>query len=298
MNRLSVNIDHVATIRQARKADEPDPVWAAVEAELGGADGITFHLREDRRHINDRDAEMLRRAVASPLNMEMSIAPDIVEIALRLKPAKVTLVPERREELTTEGGLDVVKLRKKLRPLVRKFIDAGIEASAFIVPDPAQIDAAAETEFETVELWTGGFAHASDRSRLEELARLHDGIHTAIGNGLGLRAGHGLTYRNISELASCSAFSEYNIGHSIVSRAVLVGMRTAVQEMKKLLQDAKLNIALLELGSRGLIDDDDSDDLDDDNFDDDDEIDMDSEEPESPKPKVPSPDNPRKNGHK
>jgi pyridoxine 5-phosphate synthase len=268
MNKLSVNIDHVATVRQARQADEPDPVWAAVEAELGGADGITFHLREDRRHINDRDAELLRRTVAMPLNMEMSIAADIVDLALKLRPAKATLVPERREELTTEGGLDVAKLRKKLTPVVERLSDAGIETSAFIVPAPAQIEAAAECGFHTVEFWTGGFAHARPRDRPAEVLRLVAGVALCNDLKMDVRAGHGLTYRNIAELASSCAFSEYNIGHSIVARAVLVGMRVAVQEMKRLLQDAKGDVLIRAMAPLSLDDEvDDDEDWDDEGLD-------------------------------
>ncbi len=239
MIRLSVNIDHVATIRQARRTDEPDPVWAAVEAELAGADGITFHLREDRRHINDRDAELLRRTVQSPLNMEMSIAPEIVKIAAKLAPPIVTLVPERREELTTEGGLDVVKLRAKLKPIVKKLRDAGCATSAFIEPRAEQIAASAECGFATVELWTGGYAHAKGPAKqLAALQALAQGIEAGWQHGLTVRGGHGLTYRNVRDLASLGGFEELNIGHSIVSRAVIVGMREAVREMKRLIDSA------------------------------------------------------------
>ncbi|MCA9253003.1 MAG: pyridoxine 5'-phosphate synthase, partial [Phycisphaerales bacterium] len=157
---LGVNIDHVATVRQARKTDEPDPVWAAVEAELGGAHCITFHLREDRRHINDRDARLLKETVATKLNMEMAIAPEIVDIACKLSPDQCTLVPERREELTTEGGLDVVRHAKAIGEVVKRMKDQGIVASAFIEPDNAQIAASADCGFHAIELWTGGYAHA------------------------------------------------------------------------------------------------------------------------------------------
>lgn len=246
MNRLSVNIDHIATVRQARKADEPDPVWAAVEAELGGADGITFHLREDRRHIHDRDAELLRKTVASSLNMEMSIAPDVVEVALRIKPDMVTLVPEGRAELTTEGGLNVVRGRGKLIPLLKKLRSAGIPATAFIEPLPDQIAAAAECGFEAIEIWTGDYAHARGaRARAVAIEKLVAAIEGGYEHDLEVRGGHGLTYRNVGAVARLGGFEEFNIGHSIVSRAVLVGMRSAVQEMKRLLNSAKTDLVVM-----------------------------------------------------
>lgn len=252
MNRLSVNIDHVATVRQARQADEPDPVWAAVEAELGGADGITFHLREDRRHINDRDAEALRRSVRSGLNMEMSSVAEVIEIALRLRPDMITLVPERREELTTEGGLDVVRFRDRLTPLVRQFADEGIPATAFIEPLNEQIDASRECGFGAAEIWTGGYAHAkSPQARHEHLDRLAAAIERGFENDLIVRAGHGLTYKNVGDVARLGGFEEFNIGHSIVSRALMVGMRAAVQEMKRILDSAKLDLAVMQNAQQG-----------------------------------------------
>lgn len=239
MARLGVNIDHVATVRQARRTTEPDPVWAAVEAELGGADGITFHLREDRRHINDRDAEILKRTVATKLNMELSIAPEIVKIALDLRPDQCTLVPERREEITTEGGLDVVRFREPLKEVVRRLGDAGIVTSAFIEPHRDPISAARECGFDAVELWTGGYAHArGPQEQARELSRLVEALRVAGEHELVVHAGHGLTYRNVRALATVPGFEEFNIGHSIVARAVLVGMREAVREMKRILDDA------------------------------------------------------------
>ncbi|HPM24394.1 MAG TPA: pyridoxine 5'-phosphate synthase [Phycisphaerae bacterium] len=239
MNKLGVNIDHVATVRQARRTDEPDPVWAAAEAELGGADGITFHLREDRRHINDRDAELLKQSVACKLNMEMAINPGIVRIALRLRPDQCTLVPERRQELTTEGGLDVARLRRRIAPVVRKLKNAGIITSAFIEPTEEQLRASAGCGFDAVELWTGGYAHArNDRQRDAALATLCRGLEIGWECGLEVHAGHGLTYRNIEPIAALGAFGEFNIGHSIVARAVFVGLREAVREMKRLLDRA------------------------------------------------------------
>jgi pyridoxine 5-phosphate synthase len=236
MALLGVNIDHVATVRQARQTDEPDPVWAAAEAELGGADGITFHLREDRRHINDRDARVLRDTVGVKLNMEMAIADDIVTIAEELKPHQCTLVPERREELTTEGGLDVVRHRATIGPVVARLREVGITLSAFIEPIPEQIEASAEAGFQAIELWTGAYAHAKNPSEQSvALASLKDGISIGQGAGLEVHGGHGLTYRNIGPISAMVGFAEFNIGHSIVSRSVFVGMREAVAEMKRLL---------------------------------------------------------------
>ena len=237
MVHLGVNIDHVATVRQARRTDEPDPVWAAVEAELGGADGITFHLREDRRHINDRDARTLKETVATKLNMEMSVAPEIVGIACELRPDQCTLVPERREELTTEGGLDVVRHRSAVAAAVERLRGQGIVVSAFIEPIETQVRAAAETGCGAVELWTGAYAHAhTDAELAATLEALRRSIAVGQEAGLEVHGGHGLTYRNVGRLASLPGFVEFNIGHSIVARAVFVGMREAVREMKRLLE--------------------------------------------------------------
>jgi len=248
MIKLGVNIDHVATVRQARRTDEPDPVWAAVEAELGGADGITFHLREDRRHINDRDAEVLKRTVAAKLNMEMSCNAEIVRIAVKLKPDQCTLVPERREEVTTEGGLDVARLRQRIAPAVKKLKRAGIITSAFIEPNERQVVGSARCGFDAVELWTGGYAHAkAEAAADEELIKLMEAMDLAHDQGLVVHAGHGLTYRNVQGLAAVSGFAEFNIGHSIVSRAVLVGLRAAVREMKELMRTAaQTDVALVD----------------------------------------------------
>ncbi len=233
---LGVNIDHVATVRQARRTDEPDPVWAAAEAELGGADGITFHLREDRRHINDRDARLLSETVAVKLNMEMAIAPSIVRIATRLKPAQCTLVPERREELTTEGGLDVIRLKRRIGPVVKRLRQNGSLVSAFIEPIPAQVRAAADLGFDGVELWTGGYAHASGQRKVQAaLKTLREALKVGRQCGLSVHGGHGLTLRNVGPVAAIPGFEEFNIGHSIVSRALFVGLREAVRQMKELL---------------------------------------------------------------
>lgn len=237
MALLGVNIDHVATVRQARRTDEPDPVWAAVEAELGGADGITFHLREDRRHVIDRDARVLKETVSVKLNMEMAIAKDIVRIASALAPQQCTLVPERREEITTEGGLDVVTHRTRIREVVSTLKDAGIRVHAFIEPLKDQIDASAECGFDGVELWTGGYAHAATApARANALEQLRSGIGHGLRAGLEVDGGHGLTYRNVAAVAALPGFTEFNIGHSIVSRSIFTGMRAAVTEMKHLLQ--------------------------------------------------------------
>ncbi len=236
MADLGVNIDHVATVRQARKTDEPDPVWAAVEAELGGANCITVHLREDRRHINDRDVTLLKHTVAVKLNLEMSINAKIVRIAQELGPDQCTLVPEHRQEITTEGGLDVVKLRKNVGQAVKALHQAHCIVSAFIEPIEDQIKTAADLGFEAIELWTGGYSHVeSDRARQKALAELRKGVELGLSLGLIVHGGHGLTYRNIEPVARIPGFSEFNIGHTIISRAVFVGLRQAVREMKDLL---------------------------------------------------------------
>jgi pyridoxine 5-phosphate synthase len=248
MTKLGVNIDHVATVREARQTDEPDPVWAAIEAELGGADGITFHLREDRRHIRDRDAEILKRTVGVKLNMEMSINPGIVKIAQKLKPTQCTLVPEKREEVTTEGGLDVVRLGKRIKPVVQKLKQAGIETSAFIEPFENQIVASAKCGFDAIELWTGAYANAkTDRTRERALEELSRGMEVGYDRGLVVHAGHGLTYRNIEPVTMLGGFAEFNIGHSIVARAAFVGIREAVREMKRLIDQAVMRASDLPL---------------------------------------------------
>jgi len=234
---LNVNIDHVATVRQARQTDEPDPVWAAVECELAGAHGITVHLRQDRRHINDRDVELLRKTVASKFNLEMSLAEPIVKIAERLAPDQVTLVPERRQELTTEGGLDCVRQQRRLAQVVRRMHKKGILVSTFIVPETEQVLASAEAGCDAVELHTGAYANAR-KDRLVErcLNALREARDTAFSAGLIVHAGHGLTYRNIGPVTRIEGICEFNIGHSIISRAVLVGLRRATEEMIQLIQ--------------------------------------------------------------
>jgi pyridoxine 5-phosphate synthase len=238
---LNVNIDHVATVRQARKADEPDPVWAAVQCELAGANGITVHLRQDRRHINDRDVELLKKTVASKFNLEMSLAEPIVKIAEKTKPDQVTLVPEKRQELTTEGGLDCAKEQKKIADVVKRMHKKGILVSAFITPDTDQIIASAEAGCDAVELHTGSYANAkTDRAIEKQLNRLIDARDTAVSCSMVVHAGHGLTYRNIVPAAAIGAICEFNIGHSIIARSVIVGIKQAVKEMKELIQNAKV----------------------------------------------------------
>ncbi|MHC4875706.1 MAG: pyridoxine 5'-phosphate synthase [Planctomycetota bacterium] len=236
MPKLGVNIDHVATIRQARRTVEPDPVWAASLAELAGADGITIHLREDRRHILDRDVRLLRETVQVKLNLEMATAEEIVKIAIATKPHQATLVPEKREEVTTEGGLDVIQHRDRVGEVVGRLQEAGIEVSLFIDPDHDQIAASKELGVEAIELHTGCYADAaSESAQQNELNRLIDAGAYAIEQDLLLHMGHGLTYRNVIPVASIRGVCELNIGHSIVSRAVLVGMERAVREMKELI---------------------------------------------------------------
>jgi pyridoxine 5-phosphate synthase len=231
---LGVNIDHIATIRQARRTVEPDPVAAAVLAELAGADGITAHLREDRRHIQDRDVRVLRQTVRTHLNLEMAPTDEMVAIALLLKPDYVTLVPEKREEVTTEGGLDVAGQLQRMTEIVAKLQDASIPVSLFIDADPAQIEAAAKMKAKFIELHTGCYAEAADEaSREKELAVLAQGCKDAIASGLRVNAGHGLTYWNVYPVACLEGMEELNIGHSIISRAALVGLERAVREMKQ-----------------------------------------------------------------
>ena len=233
---LNVNIDHVATIRQARRTDEPDPAWAAVECELAGANGITVHLRQDRRHINDRDVRVLKETVACKLNLEMSMAEPIVKIAEQVVPDQVTLVPENRAELTTEGGLDCVEYKRRLAEVVKRMHRKGIVVSAFITADRDQIAASAETGCDAIELHTGMYANArTEKAAQRQVLELMAGRDFALENGLIVHAGHGLTYRNIGPVARIEGLCEFNIGHSIISRAVLVGMRQATREMIELI---------------------------------------------------------------
>jgi pyridoxine 5-phosphate synthase len=235
--RLGVNVDHVATVRQARGTKEPDPVTAAALAELAGAEGITVHLREDRRHIQDRDVEILRQTVQSRLNLEMAATDEMVGIALRLRPDCVTLVPEKRQELTTEGGLDVLGQAEHLRPRIAALQAVGIIVSLFVDPVRQQIEAASRVGTNCIEIHTGSYCDAGDaESRALELAKIAEAIRVGQQCGLGVNAGHGLNYRNIAPVVALGGIEEYNIGHSIVSRAVLVGMERAVREMVELIR--------------------------------------------------------------
>jgi len=233
---LNVNIDHVATVRQARRTDEPDPVWAAAECELGGANGITVHLRQDRRHINDRDVRLLKETVVCKFNLEMSMAEPIVRIAEEIKPDQVTLVPEKRAELTTEGGLDCARQKRRLAQVVKRMHKKGILVSTFIAPDKRQILASAQTGCDAVELHTGMYANSkTQRAVKKRLTELRAGRDIAMENNLIVHAGHGLTYRNIGPVASIKGLCEFNIGHSIVARAVFVGIRQATGQMIELI---------------------------------------------------------------
>ena len=237
MARLGVNVDHVATVRQARGTMEPDPVTAAALAELAGAEGITVHLREDRRHIQDRDVEILRQTVQSRLNLEMAATDEMVAIALRLRPDCVTLVPEKRQELTTEGGLDVLGLVDHLRPRIAALQAVGIVVSLFVDPVRQQIEAANRVGANFIEIHTGSYCEAGDaETRALELVKIAEAIRVGKQCGLGVNAGHGLNYRNIAPVVALGGIEEYNIGHSIVSRAVLVGMERAVREMVELIR--------------------------------------------------------------
>lgn len=233
---LGVNIDHVATLRQARRTVEPDPVAAATLVELAGADGITVHLREDRRHIQDRDVRLLRQTVRTHLNLEMAATDEMVAIALDVRPDYVTVVPERREEVTTEGGLDVVGAIARMTDVVTTLQGAGIPVSLFIDAEAAQIDAAATCGAQFIELHTGSYAEAKgEMAQAEQLAVLAAGCERAIAAGLRVNAGHGLTYWNTYPVACLPGMEELNIGHTIISRAVLVGLERAVAEMKAMI---------------------------------------------------------------
>ena len=234
---LGVNVDHVATVRQARRTYEPDPVWAASLAELGGANGITIHLREDRRHIQERDLRLLRETVTVKLNLELACENDVVQIASQVKPDQATLVPERREEVTTEGGLDIVSQRDRATDAIGQLREAGISVSLFLDPDPKQIDIAGELNVDAVELHTGQYALAKARGQERELAILANAGRQVRELGMTLHAGHGLDYKNVRPVAKIEGMHELNIGHSIVSRAIMVGFERAVREMKQLVHD-------------------------------------------------------------
>ncbi|MBI4227268.1 MAG: pyridoxine 5'-phosphate synthase [Candidatus Omnitrophica bacterium] len=239
MPRLGVNIDHVATLRQARRTVEPDPVLAAAEAELAGCDSIVCHLREDRRHIQDRDLAALRRVVRTRLNVEMAIAEDVVEAVLAVCPDQATLVPERRQEITTEGGLDVVAHRRRLAPVIRRLQARRIVVSLFIDPELRQVEASQALGVSMIELHTGAYANArTAAARRRALARLRAVADRARAMGLTINAGHGLTYHNVRAVAALPGVAELNIGHSIMARAMLVGIRQAVRDMVTLARGA------------------------------------------------------------
>lgn len=233
--RLAVNIDHIATIRQARQAREPEPLAAALAAEMAGAAGITVHLRSDRRHIQDRDVELLRQTIATKLNVEMAVTAEMARIALRIKPDQVTLVPERPQELTTEGGLDVVTHSAAVRDFVRQMHDGGIRVSLFIDAEPTQVREAKAVGADAIEINTGRYVDAAQIAQAGELARIVDAARLAVTCGIEVLAGHGLNYSNVGEIAAIAEITELNIGHSIVARAALAGMDRAVRDMVALL---------------------------------------------------------------
>ena len=236
MIKLGVNVDHVATIRQARMTYEPDPVTAAGLADLGGADIITIHLREDRRHIQDRDLDLLRQTVFTKLNLEMATSQEIIDIAIRIKPEQITLVPEKRQEVTTEGGLSVTSQKEVLTDIIKKFKDNDIYVSLFIDPDKDQIIASGEVGAQAVELHTGNYANAkNEKQGTEMLEVLKEGVKIAKDVGLMVNAGHGLTYKNTGPIVEGMDVEELHIGHSIVSRAIFVGIKRAVKEMKDII---------------------------------------------------------------
>jgi pyridoxine 5-phosphate synthase len=239
--RLYINVDHVATVRQARRTDEPDPVRAAVLAELGGADGITVHLREDRRHIQDRDVELLVQTVRTGVNFELATSSEIVDLACRLSPMQGTLVPEKREEVTTEGGLDLgaSSRRQPVGHALERLRAAGVRTSLFVDPEESAVRASAEMGSDAIELHTGEYANARGAERAAQLERLRRAAALGRELGLAVHAGHGLTYENVAPIAALGEVEELNIGHSVVSRAVLVGMERAVREMAELVRRAR-----------------------------------------------------------
>ena len=237
MPKLEVNVDHIATLRQARLIDEPDPVAAAALAELAGADGIIVHLREDRRHIQDRDLRLLRQTIKTRLNLEMAATPEMLGVALEVKPDLVTLVPEKRRELTTEGGLDVAGQKDFLKDYVKKLKDGGLKVSLFVDPNMVQIDAARQVGAHWVELHTGTYAEAKSESEAHRLFQeLLTGARHALSRGLKVKCGHGLNYWNIKRFKGHPEFEEFSIGHSIMARAILVGIDRAVKEMVELIK--------------------------------------------------------------
>jgi len=241
--KLGVNIDHVATLRQARGTRYPDPIQAAREAEQAGADAITLHLREDRRHIQDRDVEMLRHLLQTRMNLEMAVTDDIVAFACRLRPQDCCLVPERRQELTTEGGLDVVGGFKKITASRVQLADAGVRVSLFVDADSDQIEAAAKTGAPAIEIHTGRYADAeTEEAQRQELVRIEQAVQQGLELKLLVNAGHGLNYHNVQAIAAIPGISDLNIGHAIIARALFTGMQKAVREMKRLMNEAATRI--------------------------------------------------------
>lgn len=236
MVELGVNIDHVATVREARKTTEPDPVWAAAMAELGGADGITVHLREDRRHIQQRDVELLRQTIQARLNLEMACDSGVLAIACQVRPDQATLVPEKRQELTTEGGLDVLRQKTRVKEVLDTLHHVGVRVSLFLDPDLAQIEAAGELGADAVEIHTGKYALQTGDAQEAELEVIRQAASRILEGKMGLHAGHGLTYHNVLPIAQIPGMHELNIGHSIISRALFVGLTEAVREMKARIQ--------------------------------------------------------------
>mgnify|MGYP003333310339 CR=1 FL=1 len=240
MVKLGVNIDHVATLRQARGTRYPEPVQAALEAQQAGADGVTLHLREDRRHIQERDVEILKQVLQVPMNLEMAAVDEMIDFALAIAPENCCLVPERREELTTEGGLDVVALTQPLKETCARLQERGVRVSLFIDADPQQVAAAVKTGAAMIELHTGRFADAVDQqARYKELERVRQATRQGLDQGLQVNAGHGLNYQNVQAIAAIAGITELNIGHAIIARAVFVGLEVAVREMKRLMVEAR-----------------------------------------------------------
>lgn len=239
--RLYVNIDHVATVRQARRTDEPDPVRAAVLVELGGADGVTVHLRDDRRHIQDRDVRLLAETIRTPMNLELAAASEILELACELRPVQATLVPEKREEITTEGGLALGEAarRQPTEAALRRLSDAGVRTSLFIDPDEEAVRISADLGADAVELHTGEYANTRGQERRRHLERLRQAAILGRSLELDVHAGHGLTYENVTPVAAIAELEELNIGHSIVSRAVFTGLEAAVREMAEIIRRAR-----------------------------------------------------------
>ena len=245
MASLGVNIDHIANVREARKTFEPDPVTMVLLAELGGADGITVHLREDRRHIQDRDLKLLKETVHTRLNLEMAATEEMTLIALKTMPDMVTLVPEKREEVTTEGGLDVIKNKSKLKEIIQRLLDVNIPVSLFIDPVQEQLETSAEIKAGWIELHTGKYAITKNKERALHLSTLKESTAKAKSYGLRVNAGHGLTYQNVEQIAAIEGIEELNIGHTIISRALAVGLSQAVKEMKTLIINPRKDIQII-----------------------------------------------------